>query len=358
MTSPSRQKTSKLFSHKEWLTLDDAAKHLSLAFGEEVTRADVLRLAIDGRLTLSVDFVNHTRARKGRLVPIEECLFSIFPGLDKSFKGKSDLFRRGLKYSDLSNLEPEIDQGLKNRDLCLIPEGLHFRDNEYLVLERKVESIDGVWDLPMVGGERIDIEHRYQMETNGPPVTLMNIDGAFVVQGHIVCQLQADWDDDADHTPGSRASGERLEGRIREDQLPKENAEELRAHHRAQRARLKEKWKDDPARQYYPAGNLPDDAVYVVRTSALREFEQYIVNTSSAETSKPLSRREETTLLNIVGGLLGLLLGKSPSGKAHSVFKSQAAIIEALVATYSGKPGMSARNLEDKLAQARRSLDA
>ena len=74
-----KPQASKLFSLKEWLTLDDAAKHLSIVFGEEVTRADILRLALDKRLTLSVDFVNHASARKGKLIPIEQCAFSILP---------------------------------------------------------------------------------------------------------------------------------------------------------------------------------------------------------------------------------------------------------------------------------------
>lgn len=30
---------------KEWLTVADAARHLSIVFGEDVTEADVLRLA-------------------------------------------------------------------------------------------------------------------------------------------------------------------------------------------------------------------------------------------------------------------------------------------------------------------------
>jgi len=68
--------------------------------------------------------------------------------------------------------------------------------------------------------------------------------------------------------------------------------------------------------------------------------------------------RAETTYLNIVGGLLGLLLGQSPSGKPYSSFASQAAIISALLAHYDGKPGVSARTLEEKLAAAKRSLES
>jgi hypothetical protein len=38
----------KLFKLKEWLTLADAAQHLSIIFGEEVKEDDVLRLARTG----------------------------------------------------------------------------------------------------------------------------------------------------------------------------------------------------------------------------------------------------------------------------------------------------------------------
>jgi hypothetical protein len=99
------------------------------------------------------------------------------------------------------------------------------------------------------------------------------------------------------------------------------------------------------------------DAVYVVRIASLRAFEQSVLDDPSSSNDKPLGRREETTLLNIAGGMLGLLLGQSPAGKPLSVFKSQAAVIDALIATYPGRPGISKRTLEEKLALARRLLD-
>ena len=67
-----------------------------------------------------------------------------------------------------------------------------------------------------------------------------------------------------------------------------------------------------------------------------------------------IKARAEHTYLNIVGGLLGLMLGKSPStGKSYSVYESQGAIIDALIAHYAGKPGLSRRTLETKFAQAK-----
>jgi hypothetical protein len=56
---------NRLFKLKEWLTLDEAAAHISNVLGEPATVPDLFRFALDGHLTLSVDFVNHTKARKG-----------------------------------------------------------------------------------------------------------------------------------------------------------------------------------------------------------------------------------------------------------------------------------------------------
>lgn len=76
------------------------------------------------------------------------------------------------------------------------------------------------------------------------------------------------------------------------------------------------------------------------------------------EPSNTLAARAETTYLNIIGGLLKLMLGKSPSGKDHSVYKNQTAIIDALVAHDAGKPGITRRTLEEKFSAANRSLTA
>ena len=39
---------------REWLTLDEAAQHLSLVMNETLNKAHVLRLGLDGHLKLSV----------------------------------------------------------------------------------------------------------------------------------------------------------------------------------------------------------------------------------------------------------------------------------------------------------------
>lgn len=71
-----------------------------------------------------------------------------------------------------------------------------------------------------------------------------------------------------------------------------------------------------------------------------------------------LGPRSESTYLNIVGGLLTLLLGKSPAGIPYSSFDTLDAVVSALVAHYGDRPGISERTLWSKFAAARRHLDS
>ncbi|WLD65550.1 hypothetical protein [Pseudomonas sp. OVF7] len=69
-----------------------------------------------------------------------------------------------------------------------------------------------------------------------------------------------------------------------------------------------------------------------------------------------LSDRSELTYQNIIGALLNLFLDQSPAGNPLSVFKSQSAIVDAVIARYSEVPGLSKRTLDEKFAAANRSL--
>lgn len=69
-----------------------------------------------------------------------------------------------------------------------------------------------------------------------------------------------------------------------------------------------------------------------------------------------LSERSELTYQNIIGVLVDLILDHSPAGKPLSVFKSQAAIVDAIVARHNDVPGLSKRTLDEKFAAAKRSL--
>ncbi|MGU1062121.1 hypothetical protein ACSEPQ_04505 [Pseudomonas aeruginosa] len=69
-----------------------------------------------------------------------------------------------------------------------------------------------------------------------------------------------------------------------------------------------------------------------------------------------LSNRSEKAYLHIIGAMLALMLGNSPSGKPHSVFRNQSAVVSALTAHFENLPGITKRTLDEKFAAAKRSL--
>lgn len=289
----------KLFSLKEWLTVADAARHLSIVFGEDVSDADVLRLALDGRLCLSVYFVNHAKARCGKVVRYSE------PELrDAIATGNlpQDLKWHTWPPGAMAALRPDLPPDEAEKSALMLM-SLRIDDDRYLTLDDAVTTLRGVWDLPMIGNERLDIEHEYQNVTGGPAVTLQGLDGAFV-EGHDgqICQLQEDYDEN-EFQDGSLAQLERLKQYIAEDDIEDAEAESMLKVHKEHRKEFLEKRRTKPAKEnHYPAGGLPKDAVIVVRTEALREFEQSVNGTPNGP-EKPISANERNSLLTIIAAL-------------------------------------------------------
>lgn len=71
---------------------------------------------------------------------------------------------------------------------------------------------------------------------------------------------------------------------------------------------------------------------------------------------KPIRDRERETYLHIIGAMLGLMTGETPTGKPNSIFRNQSAVIEALIENYSGNQGIAKRTLGDKFSEAKKSL--
>jgi hypothetical protein len=134
----------KLFSLKEWITVPEAARHLSLLFGEDVNEADVLRLALDGQLKLSLNLVNGAQCLRGPLVSGEDAK------------------------RDTNSLDEHGRHPIK---------GSIIDDGRVIECGTEVKFVDGVWDLSMLGTERTDIENKYQALTNGPGVRSLSFSG-------------------------------------------------------------------------------------------------------------------------------------------------------------------------------------
>ncbi len=140
---------SKLYDLKKWLTLEETARHLSNVFEEEVTEADVLRLALDGQLKISILMFESANAYPAKEIPIAKK-------------------RRGAD-----------GMGLGDGTFC------EFNDS----VGCNYCMIDGLCDLVMKGEAILAVERRYRellgfpsscgsgtVERNLPPILLITKD--------------------------------------------------------------------------------------------------------------------------------------------------------------------------------------
>lgn len=315
---------SKLLKLKEWLTVGDTAKHLSISTGEEVTEPDILRLALDGHLTLSVNFINHARGRPARIEPlgVQHLTFGEF---DKAIP-LADQFLTG----DL----------LPNREEVLTYEGE----------EQNPDIVEGVWNLLMLGAERLDVEHAYQNITGGPSVELICLDGPFVSNedGSKVFQIldyfqipirphkHSEYISELKKTHPKLDFFDRLLTAIDQD---------------VQTLFKKDKGLDPNYKTvYYPAAGLPNDSVFVVRTSALRAFEKKLLDEDNQQETTDCDRPSYAL---VIAALLELLKEpiERPRGK-----RNQAAIKSIIEDKYNHVRGLSKRNLDNIFAAANKAM--
>ena len=168
------------------------------------------------------------------------------------------------------------------------------------MLDEKIVSLDGVWDLTMLGAERDDVERSCQKLTDGPPVKVDMAKGVVVSRDEGFACILHDLDDTV--------------------------------------------WRDA---SYVRAPLIPRDSRFVVRTAALQEFEARILNTDKL-TEKPLERRERTTLLVIIAALAKLArIDVTKPSKAAGNIENQTELMGARVA---------ARTIENHLKRCREAL--
>jgi hypothetical protein len=261
----------KLLQLKQWLTVEEAARHLGTLFGEDVIEADVLRLALDGHLTLSVNFVNHAYGRCGSVVSIEDAKRQIREFGEKSPGGV---------------LPDEVARQLEDMILT-----------ERVKYEEQPVVIDGIWDLTMEGAEVRDVEGRYQELTGGPGVAPVSLEGPELCRDDgTYCRVMAHFSDNEYIDPKS----------------------------------LRKPY--DHVSNFYPAAGLPADSVLVVRTSSLHAL-QARLSEPDQKIEKPIERRERSTLLAIVAALCELAkIDVTKPSAAAAVIESQTVRMGARVA--------------------------
>ena len=272
-----------LFNLKKWLTLNETAKYLTIVFGEDVSEAQVLRFALDGHFKLSLNFVNSATAIECKVISIEDA--SYIP----------------LDILQLITITEEFKVELNQfmRDIQL-------NDKQVITLTEKVIELEGVFDLAMIGNERIDIEQKYQSLTGGPEVTQLGVEGVFVTnKDNIFYKIHERCDDNKNIANSSALYYELVKIIKNNNTNPLEFIKLLEQNVDMKNflARAKENRNTgNDTINYYPALCIPDDCAIVVRTEALKEF-VHSINEEPASTDKLMTAKERNTLLIIIAAL-------------------------------------------------------
>jgi hypothetical protein len=270
---------SKLFKLKEWLTVEEASKHLTTMLGEEVSIADIFRLALDKHLVLSMNFPNGTYGNFGKVVSLENT---------RRFTPPADLMESMRKVKPESGSEEIIISD-------------YIGDGQFINWEEKVVAIDGVWDLAMLASERIDVEYDYHKLIGGPKIDLVGLNGAFVNQGEVFCRLVESFDDNENQS-GSTAARKQIESFLSLNEVSAVRKNEIWERYENDRKEYLVNKKDAPfERDFFPAGGLPSDGVYVVRTAEIVDFLNRINEAPKQE--KPLSTKERNSMFTLIAAL-------------------------------------------------------
>jgi hypothetical protein len=297
---------SKLFKLKEWLTVEEAAKHLSVVLGEEVVVADIYRLALDKHLVLSMNFPNKTYGNLGSVVDFENTkCFTI----TKEFKALMGI-------SGVDAIPEEI----------IVSD--YIGDDKFITWDEKVTTIDGAWDLTMLASEAIDVEYVYHQHIGAPEIDLVGLNGVFVRRGDTYYRLVESYEDN-EFQRGSLAAKSESERFIREHKLTQKRINEIREKFDGERKEyLKNRMAAPYENGFFPAGGLPKNGVYVVRTAAIMDFLTAIKE--APPTEKPLSTKERNSMLTLIAALC----------KQAKIDPKQRGVATALAASteFVGKP--------------------
>lgn len=141
---------STLLNLRSWVSVEQAADHLSSVFSERVTTADIWMFAVNGKLTLSIAFPNSVLASPCERVELGDIKWKRIPGLSGS----------DIDIPDVSILTSEF--GLKD-------------SNEFCHLQANIP-----YELPMIGGEIAIVENALWRETGVLREETTSLDGTFI----------------------------------------------------------------------------------------------------------------------------------------------------------------------------------
>ncbi|MCG7969988.1 MAG: hypothetical protein JBO36_04960 [Candidatus Thiodiazotropha taylori] len=286
----------KLYKLKTWFSLSDAAERLSASLEEEVSVKDVLQLAIEGALPISC----YVRDLPARRYPPQTNSDSPSPPED-SITNKNNKLKRKINIVDSTTMvaTEENTLGYKVTD---------FLKGPYKI---RLDNCDAIkdWLYGLITKSDSEIGVR---------------DGFFLSdeEGNTWQVLEY-----ADHLVLAMPNGEKV----------------------------------IQGSQYLPCYSFPIDSDLIVQRQHIEIFEESLLKSTK---NKSIHPRTETSHLNIIAALLevienGIPNADTPDGRLGPIsgLKSKAMLVNTIAHRYESVPGLSKRTLNQKLLDARKSLE-
>lgn len=273
---------SKSTNFKSFYTISESAQWLTDALHKGgtnvISEADVFRLALDGYIKISVNFVNGAKARRAKAVSWEDTEWLLFPRqfprLESDEPTPTELLFGTEKCPP--KLKKMLEDIPADQHKYFVPILLqHDIDNKHLTLDQCLTEIAGVWDLPMVGSEQLDVEYLYQQLTGGPVVTKKFMKGVYVKgEDGVLYRLQ---EFALPPTDESKTELDDLLKYISSNNIKRYDANALLEKYHAKPENDRKEWiipQKELISFYVPAATLPADCVFVVRSEALLDCER------------------------------------------------------------------------------------
>lgn len=303
-----KNSSGKLMGLKNTVTILEAAKKISDYYNEPVSEADIYQLALENKIKLSVKFSNPIKVRQSKVVNWENTTWA----LDYTNPPSSPLPK------NLRDGDPECPPDLLQQWEC-VPENLHYKyspillskkiaENKFLNFDIPLKEIDGIWDLPMIGGERKEIEHKYNLLVDGPMIALDNNSVCYIEDeiGNI-CSIRIHKDEI--ESSDLMDDFKQIKKQINDLKLSGAEAQKLLAKHKLKyqhEYQNQEELIDDQDTSYFKflaeyesALALPDDSQIVVRTTEMKRFLNHPNEISKSQIEPEFSRAELIYLIMI-----------------------------------------------------------
>jgi hypothetical protein len=328
----------KLLSFKNYLTLDEASSYLSSLSNEKIEKKDLYSFALEGRLVLSVYHINQCTGYLGSSTNLEKAKirltgFNLKDDIVKNEAINSNDKLRDQLHSLLDRNETrlaslDIDDSLEKmfekagiclnevKTLYIQVEGRLLADQKTVVEfnDYNMQPTDhavGLWNLELFGAGENYIRYQLRKSIDGEEI-IPNIDMNGIL---LTNSNKTQWF--LPCTYSGRCS-------ITAEQYAFANV--------------------DYNSCYKPSLWFNSDSVIVVSRAELDKF----VSSFNDDNKQPITEREKTTYLNIIGSMLEVLIDSGYDQKG---------VIERLVDNHNSAPGISKTTLENKFSEAKKTLN-